>query len=209
MKIKKIAIGVLASLSLLTACGTGNNSTDSILPSKTKTYPAIELPYEIADDYYEELDEIIGVTHDYQVLEKVTTREITEEENQYFKERLRTSTLNDLNQVYTAVVFHFGDATVLSRGNSIDNFPYSINKSYFVYDDVNTSILEFEKFHQKQNYSDRDRYTAEDKDLGKNIHYGSSFKNYEVVALVNTDYVKKGLQLRTILDEEVIYIDIK
>ena len=43
----------------------------------------------------------------------------------------------------------------------------------------------------------------------KAVIYGEKYKDLKILVLMKNEYLKKGLQLKTTIDNETIYIDIK
>lgn len=197
---KKLLIG-MTTLTLLTGCSN---------PLSVKTYPSIDLPYEIVNEEVAEIKEQ-GLTEyiDYQELKKVTVRELTSEENEKFLDKLQLNTLNDLNKEYSAIEFYFGDMTKISC-NKKSFYQFDKNKSCFVYDDeiIERNIYQYEFVQGKSQSLDRTKkngITGEDEQVG----YGFKSYDFKIIILLKKELIKPGLQLKTSINDEIVYIDIK
>ena len=138
---KKTVIALLAvPLFFLGGCSGGS----------VKTQPPVNLPCEISNEESAELkDEGLEYYTDYQVLENVTVRDLTADENEEFLKKIKDNTLNTLNSEYSAIEFDFGDIKRISNGKAILQFDK--DTTYFVYDD---KILDH-SFYQIKEYSHR------------------------------------------------------
>ena len=138
---KKTVIALLAvPLFFLGGCSGGS----------VKTQPSVNLPCEISNEESAELkDEGLEYYTDYQVLENVTVRDLTADENEEFLKKIKDNTLNTLNSEYSAIEFDFGDIKRISNGKAILQFDK--DTTYFVYDD---KILDH-SFYQIKEYSHR------------------------------------------------------
>lgn len=195
MKLKKrILIGTMISLSLISAC------------SSSKTYPSIDLPYTIVNEEVETIKEKgLEEYSDYQKLKSVNIRELTQEENERFLERIKGNNLNDLNGEYSIIEFDFGDVNRV-HSNQKSFIKFDEEKSYFVYDD---EILQY-RFYQIPIYKEKELLKEEAKDSKeKAVIYGEKYKDLKILVLMKNEYLKKGLQMKTTIDNETIYIDIK
>lgn len=200
MKLKKKWL-VASALTLLFISGCSATSING-----SKTYPSTKLPYEIVNEEVEKIKEKgLEEYTEKQTLKKVTVREITEKENERFLERMKQNTLQDLNKEYSAIEFYSGNVTEIDiNGKSVISF--DSKKSNFIYDDV----LLLDDLYQLVSYDDDETLlTGETDEKNRNIGYGKIFKGLKTIVLVNTDYIKKGLQFKTVINGEVIYIDIE
>lgn len=193
----KVVIGLLTTLTL-TACG--SNPVNSV-----KTYPSVEVPYEIVNKEIEEYkSEGLENFLDYQKLESVNVREITPEENNEFLQLMTTNALNDLSSDYVAVEFDFGTTTRINKNNQT-LYEFDKNSSFFVYND---EILN-DEFYQLKNNDDKELFLRYDNEKDKDVAYGEVVEDFEIVTIINEEFVKKGLQFKTVINDEVIYIDIE
>lgn len=191
-----LLISSLMFLFLITACSFNS----------TKTYPSLDLPYVIVNEEVESIkDEGLEEYTEKQVLNKVNVRDLTEQEKERFSERINYLTQNDLNNNYLAVEFYFGEVTEIDR-NKKALIKFDNERSDFIYDD--NFILD--NFYQIPVYKKSETLlTGETNSNGREIGYGVNYEDFKIVTLINKEYVKKGLQFKTIINEEVIYIDIK
>lgn len=189
---------VAGSLVLLLINGCSINST--------KTYPSINLPYEIVNEEVEEIkNEGFEPYTDKQVLKEVNVREITAKENERFLERMKQTTSNDLNQEYSAVEFYFDEITKIDV-NEKSFIKFNEKKSNFVYDEELIS----NDFYQIPVYKEREALlTGETTWNDREISYGNTYKDLKIVVLVKTNVIKKGLQFKTDINNEIVYIDVK
>ena len=191
---KKIVIALSVTLFLLVGCSGGS----------VKTQPSITLPYEITNEESAELkDEGLEYYTDYQVLENVTVRDLTADENEEFLKKMEGNTLNTLNSEYSAIEFDFGDIKRISNGKAILQFDK--DTTYFVYDD---KILDH-SFYQIKEYSHRKLFKTFNDKKGEEISYGEERSDFKIISLVKKGFIKKGLQLKTTINDEVVYIDIE
>lgn len=174
--------------------------------SSTKTYPSINLPYEIVNEEVEEIkNEGFEPYTDKQVLKEVNVREITAKENERFLERMKQTTSNDLNQEYSAVEFYFDEITKIDV-NEKSFIKFNEKKSNFVYDEE----LILNDFYQIPIYKEREALlTGETTWNDREISYGNTYKDLKIVVLVKTNVIKKGLQFKTDINNEIVYIDVK
>lgn len=174
--------------------------------SSTKTYPSINLPYEIVNEEVEEIkNEGFEPYTDKQVLKEVNVREITAKENERFLERMKQTTSNDLNQEYSAVEFYFDEITKIDV-NEKSFIKFNEKKSNFVYDEELIS----NDFYQIPVYKEREALlTGETTWNDREISYGNTYKDLKIVVLVKTNVIKKGLQFKTDINNEIVYIDVK
>lgn len=193
----KVVIGLLTTLTL-SACSSSPINT-------AKTYPSVEVPYEIVNKEIEEYkNEGLDNFTDYQSLEAVNVREITQEENEEFLNLMTNNTLNDLTSEYVAVEFDFGTTTRINKNNQT-LYEFDENSSFFVYDD---EILNND-FYQLKNIDNKELFLRYDEEKDEEVAYGEVVEDFEIVTIVNEEFVKKGLQFKTVINDEVIYIDIE
>lgn len=193
----KLFLSITMTVILLAGCTNNSIKTNSV-----KTYPSITLPYEITNQEVSEAkNEGYSVYTEYQELKEVKTRELTEEENQEFIEKMKNNASNNLNNDYKAVEFSFGNMTMIYNNKS---FEYFDKNSAFIYDD---QIVK-SKFDKIIRYDRQEKlYTTED--LEKRIVYGVDYDNYKIIVLIEKEHLKNGLQFKTKIADEIIYIDIK
>lgn len=192
---KKTVIALLAvPLFFLGGCSGGS----------VKTQPSVNLPYEIANNEVQEYkDKGLENYIEYQVLENVTVRDLTTDENEEFLKKIKDNTLNTLNSEYSAIEFDFGDIKRISNGKAILQFDK--DTTYFVYDD---KILDH-SFYQIKEYSHRKLFKTFNDKKGEEISYGEERSDFKIISLVKKGFIKKGLQLKTTINDEVVYIDIE
>lgn len=189
---KKLLFTLFISFFVLAGCSGSN----------VKTQPSITLPYEITNHEVPEYkEEGLDYYTDYQVLEKVTVRDLTADENEKFLELIENNTLNTLNSEYSAVEFYFGDSEVMYNEKGILQFDKSA--SYFVYDDeiLNQSFYQLKEFDSRTSLNKLDDNQSE-------FIYGRKLENFKIITLVEKEFIKKGLQFKTTINDEIIYIDI-
>ena len=191
---KKIVIALSVTLFLLVGCSGGS----------VKTQPSVNLPYEIANNEVQEYkDKGLENYIEYQVLENVTVRDLTTDENEEFLKKIKDNTLNTLNSEYSAIEFDFGDIKRISNAKAILQFDK--DTTYFVYDD---KILDH-SFYQIKEYSHRKLFKTFNDKKGEEISYGEERSDFKIISLVKKGFIKKGLQLKTTINDEVVYIDIE
>ena len=192
---KKTVIALLAvPLFFLGGCSGGS----------VKTQPSITLPYEITNEESAELkDEGLEYYTDYQVLENVTVRDLTADENEEFLKKIKDNTLNTLNSEYSAIEFDFGRTERIDRINQTV-YTFDEETSKFIYDDqiLNTN---FYQIATKENTSLK-RFN---KEKNKEVSYGEIIDDFKIVTLIEKKFIKKGLQFKTTINDEVVYIDIE
>lgn len=183
--------------------------------SSVATEPSVELPYTIVDEENLQTEEIfedeLNVEEEYvediQILYSATVRELTDDEAKRFVERNAGETTNILKEQYQVVEFDFNDVSLLHRSeNSFNFFPKS--ETNFVYDEM--VIPEFNQILDHSNKTsltgtEYNVLTAED----DNIIYTSLYEDMKILALVRNEYAEEGLQLRTKINDEQVYIDIQ
>lgn len=195
----KLLISSFMFLSLITACSF--NTLNS-----PKTYPSLDLPYVVVDEEVDSIkDEGLEEYTEKQILKEVSIRDFTKEETKRFSERIKYLTQNDLNNDYLAVEFYFGSVTKIDR-NKKAFIKFDEDLSDFIYDD--NFILD--NFYQIPVYEKSETLlTGEKNSNDREIGYGVNYENLKIVTLINKEHIKKGLQFKTIINEEVVYIDIK
>lgn len=194
MKKNIILICFLILMTFLSACS-----------GSVKTYPSLDLPYEIVNEEVEELkEEGLEEYLDYQVLEKIEIREITPEENEKFLEKMIGNSLNDLNKEYKAVEFDFGKTNYIHKNKKV--IGKLDEKSYFVYDDeiLNDEFYQIRSYENNIYLKKNSKNNKDEKEI-----YGEIFEDLKIITIVDKNYIKKGLQFKTIINDEIIYIDIK
>ena len=192
---KKTVIALLAvPLFFLGGCSGGS----------VKTQPSVNLPYEIANNEVQEYkDKGLENYIEYQVLENVTVRDLTTDENEEFLKKIKDNTLNTLNSEYSAIEFDFGRTERIDRINQTV-YTFDEETSKFIYDDqiLNTN---FYQIATKENTSLK-RFN---KEKNKEVSYGEIIDDFKIVTLIEKKFIKKGLQFKTTINDEVVYIDIE
>lgn len=197
MKTKiKLFISSLIFLLLITACSFNSS----------KTYPSLELPYLIVDEEVESIkDEGLDKYTEKQILKDTNVRDFTKEEARRFSERIDYLSSNDLKNDYKAVEFNFGNVKKIDR-NKKAFIKFDEDVSDFILDD--NFILD--DFYQIPVYKESEiLLTGKTSSNNKEIGYGTHYEEFKIVTLINNEYIKKGLQFKTIINDEVVYIDIK
>lgn len=195
-KNKLLIIGLL--LLILSAC-TFNS---------VETYPSVDLPFTIVDEthnsnFFDDIDTGEEELVDKQIINSATLREITDDEAVRFVERKADQTTNLLKENYKAVEFDFGTANLLNNGKSLGIFDE--HTTNFVYD---KTIIP-NKFYQILDYENRTRlYGISEKDQ-EDIIYATLYEDMKIISIVRNEYAQKGLQLRTTINDEEIYLDIE
>lgn len=191
------------SILLLSAC------------SSVATQPSVELPYTIVNEekipteelFEDELNIEEEYVEDIQILHSATVRELANDEAERFVERNVAETTNILNEQYKVVEFDFKNVSLLHRSeNSFNFFPKS--ETNFVYDEM--VIPDFNQILDHNNKTsligtEKNFLTGEDDE----IIYSSLYEDMKILALVRNEYAEEGLQLRTKINDEEIYIDIQ
>ena len=191
---KKIVIALSVTLFLLVGCSGGS----------VKTQPSVNLPYEIANNEVQEYkDKGLENYIEYQVLENVTVRDLTTDENEEFLKKIKDNTLNTLNSEYSAIEFDFGRTERIDRINQTV-YTFDEETSKFIYDDqiLNTN---FYQIATKENTSLK-RFN---KEKNKEVSYGEIIDDFKIVTLIEKKIKKKGLRFKTTINDEVVYIDIE
>ena len=191
---KKIVIALSVTLLLLVGCSGGS----------VKTQPSITLPYEITNEESAELkDEGLEYYTDYQVLENVTVRDLTADENEEFLKKMEGNTLNTLNSEYSAIEFDFGRTERIDRINRTI-YKFDQDTSKFIYDDQILNVNFYQIATKEKIYLEKFN-----EDTQEDIVYGEISDDFKIVTLIETEFIKKGLQFKTTINDEVVYIDIE
>lgn len=199
MNIKKI-LCITTILLLFTACGN---------IEQVKTYPSLEFPAVISKEKSDSCKANEPCIH-LQEIKTVTVRDLDSEENEKFMKIVPMNTMNDLNKKYKLVEFFFGEITYYVDTQQKLFTGFSNESTYFVYNDelLDSQMIQLDPRKEFETNPITTVYLASD---GKENRWeiGNSISDYSIKLLVNKDYLKKGLQLKTTLDSgEVIYIDI-
>ncbi|HPI99262.1 MAG TPA: hypothetical protein PLN65_00010 [Enterococcus sp.] len=191
---KKIVIPLIITLFLLVGCS----------GSSVKIQPSVNLPYEISNKESVELkDEGLEYYTDYQVLENITIRELTNDENEVFLKKMKDNTLNTLNSEYSAIEFDFGRTERIDRINRTI-YKFDEETSKFIYDDQILNVNFYQIATKEKIYLEKfNEETQED------IVYGEVSDDFRIVTLIETEFIKKGLQFKTTINDKVVYIDIE
>ena len=191
---KKIVIPLIITLFLLVGCS----------GSSVKTQPSVNLPCEITNNESAELKEE-GLEHytDYQVLENVTVRDLTADENEEFLKKIKDNTLNTLNSEYSAIEFDFGRTERIDRINRTI-YKFDQDTSKFIYDDQILNVNFYQIATKEKIYLEKFN-----EDTQEDIVYGEISDDFKIVTLIETEFIKKGLQFKTTINDEVVYIDIE
>lgn len=197
MKTKiKLFISSLIFLLLITACSFNSS----------KTYPSLELPYLIVDEEVESIkDQGFDKYTEKQTLKNVSVRDFTKEELKRFSERIDSLSQNDLNNDYKAVEFYFGNVTRIDI-NKKAFLKFDDELSDFIFDDnlILNNFYQIPVYEQSKNL-----LTGKTDSNNKKIGYGAYYEDLKIVSLINKEHIKKGLQFKTVINDEVVYIDIK
>lgn len=191
---KKILFTLFISFFVLAGCSGSN----------VKTQPSITLPYEIANHEVPEYkEEGLDYYTDYQVLEKVTVRDLTADENEKFLAIMENNTLNTLNSDYSAVEFYFGDSE-RAHLNMKSIYKFDESESSYIYNDEFVA----QAFYQISTFEKRENLTKYDETRKETVGYGELLEDFKIISIVKKEVIKKGLQLKTTINDEIIYIDI-
>lgn len=197
MKTKiKLFISSLIFLLLITACSFNSS----------KTYPSLELPHLIVDEEVESIkDQGFDKYTEKQTLKNVSVRDFTKEELKRFSERIDSLSQNDLNNDYKAVEFYFGNVTRIDI-NKKAFLKFDDELSDFIFDDnfILNNFYQIPVYEQSKNL-----LTGKTDSNNKKIGYGAYYEDLKIVSLINKEHIKKGLQFKTVINDEVVYIDIK
>lgn len=187
---KKYLISSFLLLVLITGCSFNSPTVN----------PSLSLPYEIVDEEVDSIkDKGLEEYTDKQTLREVTVRDLTSEENKRFKERLENNSLIDLNENYSVVDFSFGDTNRIYT-NEKSFLKFEEDSSYFVYDDeiVNEKIYQIPSYKNK-----KELYLPDEEKI-----YGYIYDDLDILVLIRNDFLENGLQFKTEINNEVVYIDI-
>lgn len=190
---KKILFTLFISFFVLAGCSGSN----------VKTQPSITLPYEITNEEVQAFkEEGLEYYTDYQELKAVVIRDLTSEENEALLKQMEGNTLNDLNSEYSAIEFNFGYTERINKvGNTIYKFDEGTSK--FIYDN---EILN-SKFYQVETKRD-ESVRRFDEDRNEEGIYGEICQDFKIVTLLEKEFIKDGLQFKTTINDEIVYINI-
>lgn len=195
MKLKKrILIGTMISLSLISAC------------SSSKTYPSIDLPYEVVNEEVVKIENISTKEEEHkdnQTLRNIEVRDLTDEESKRFSERIKTTSKVVLEENYSAVEFDFGKVERVFKNKSFIKFDE--DNSYFILNDEKV----LEKLYQILNYENKTNLIGKKEGTDEDIIYGETYEDLKIITIIRNDFVKKGLQFRTVINGDEVYFDIK
>lgn len=195
-KNKLLIIGLL--LLILSAC-TFNS---------VETYPSVDLPYTIVDethnaDFFDDIDTGEEELTDRQIINSATLRELTDDEAIAFIDRNVEQTTNLLKENYKAVEFDFGTVTALSRGKTFRKFDEQ--STNFVFDET---IIP-DSFYQILDYENRDLLIGSRERDDEDIAYSTIYEDMKIISIIRNEFAQSGLQLRTTINNEEVYLDIE
>ncbi len=192
---RKTIIGSALALILLTSCSTS-----------TKTYPSLKIPYEVVNEEIVKIENISTKEEEHkdsQTLRNIEVRDLTDEESKRFSERIKTTSKVDLEENYSAVEFDFGKVERVFKNKSFIKFDE--DNSYFILNDEKV----LEKLYQILNYENKTNLIGKKEGTDEDIIYGEIYEDLKIITIIRNDFVKKGLQFRTVINEDEVYFDIK
>lgn len=195
-KNKLLIIGLL--LLILSAC-TFNS---------VETYPSVDLPFTIVDEthnsnFFDDIDTGEEELVDKQIINSATLRELTDDEAVRFVERKADQTTNLLKENYKAVEFDFGTVTALSHGKTFRKFDEQ--STNFVFDET---IIP-DSFYQILDYENRDLLIGSRERDDEDIAYSTIYEDMKIISIIRNEFAQSGLQLRTTINNEEVYLDIE
>ena len=192
---RKAIIGSALALILLTSCSTS-----------TKTYPSLKIPYEVVNEEVVKIENISTKEEEHkdnQTLRNIEVRDLTDEESKRFSERIKTTSKVSLEENYSAVEFDFGKVERVFKNKSFIKFDE--DNSYFILNDEKV----LEKLYQILNYENKTNLIGKKEGTDEDIIYGETYEDLKIITIIRNDFVKKGLQFRTVVNEDEVYFDIK
>lgn len=192
---RKAIIGSALALILLTSCSTS-----------TKTYPSLKIPYEVVNEEVVKIENISTKEEEHkdnQTLRNIEVRDLTDEESKRFSERIKTTSKVALEENYSAVEFDFGKVERVFKNKSFIKFDE--DNSYFILNDEKV----LEKLYQILNYENKTNLLGKKEGTDEDIIYGEIYEDLKIITIIRNDFVKKGLQFRTVINGDEVYFDIK
>lgn len=192
---RKAIIGSALALILLTSCSTS-----------TKTYPSLKIPYEVVNEEVVKIENISTKEEEHkdnQTLRNIEVRDLTDEESKRFSERIKTTSKVALEENYSAVEFDFGKVERVFKNKSFIKFDE--DNSYFILNDEKV----LEKLYQILNYENKTNLIGKKEGTDEDIIYGETYEDLKIITIIRNDFVKKGLQFRTVINGDEVYFDIK
>lgn len=192
---RKAIIGSALALILLTSCSTS-----------TKTYPSLKIPYEVVNEEVVKIENISTKEEEHkdnQTLRNIEVRDLTDEESKRFSERIKTTSKVALEENYSAVEFDFGKVERVFKNKSFIKFDE--DNSYFILNDEKV----LEKLYQILNYENKTNLLGKKEGTDEDIIYGETYEDLKIITIIRNDFVKKGLQFRTVINGDEVYFDIK
>lgn len=192
---RKTIIGSALALILLTSCSTS-----------TKTYPSLKIPYEVVNEEVVKIENISTKEEEHkdnQTLRNIEVRDLTDEESKRFSERIKTTSKVALEENYSAVEFDFGKVERVFKNKSFIKFDE--DNSYFILNDEKV----LEKLYQILNYENKTNLIGKKEGTDEDIIYGETYEDLKIITIIRNDFVKKGLQFRTVINGDEVYFDIK
>lgn len=192
---RKAIIGSALALILLTSCSTS-----------TKTYPSLKIPYEVVNEEVVKIENISTKEEEHkdnQTLRNIEVRDLTDKESKRFSERIKTTSKVALEENYSAVEFDFGKVERVFKNKSFIKFDE--DNSYFILNDEKV----LEKLYQILNYENKTNLIGKKEGTDEDIIYGETYEDLKIITIIRNDFVKKGLQFRTVINEDEVYFDIK
>ncbi len=141
-----------------------------------------------------------------QVLKEVTLRELTEEEEDKFLDEpdIIDMHLKLLNEKYKVLELYFGDIVVLRDFNYLLGLEEKKTAFYYNGQSIPGRIHQMRTFDEQKSISADNLKDDNDEVLG----LGESNKNYKILVLVENSIIREGLQLRTKIGDDIVYIDV-
>lgn len=192
---RKAIIGSALALILLTSCSTS-----------TKTYPSLKIPYEVVNEEVVKIENISTKEEEHkdnQTLRNIEVRDLTDKESKRFSERIKTTSKVALEENYSAVEFDFGKVERVFKNKSFIKFDE--DNSYFILNDEKV----LEKLYQILNYENKTNLIGKKEGTDEDIIYGETYEDLKIITIIRNDFVKKGLQFRTVINGDEVYFNIK
>lgn len=192
---RKAIIGSALALILLTSCSTS-----------TKTYPSQKIPYEVVNEEIVKIENISTKEEEHkdnQTLRNIELRDLTDEESKRISERIKTISKVALEENYSAVEVDFGKVERVFKNKSFIKFDE--DNSYFILNDEKV----LEELYQILNYKNKTNLIGKKEGTDEDIIYGETYEDLKIITIIRNDFVKKGLQFRTVINADEVYFDIK
>lgn len=161
--------------------------------SPKKVHESVSLPHVLVDEKSDLLDENGNEINSYLAIESVTIRDLTDQENEYFLDKIKSSSSLNLNDSWSIVEVNFGSAIVLDRHVNPKDIEFTTPK-IILGDEILFDIQYYKEEKIKENI------------VVDSMGYGEDISSRKYLYLVSNDSLKEGVQIR--LNNE-IYLDLE